>query len=187
MYIRCLKQILEPLGIYDLENGAGAVELEVIGKQMNEIFAGMEILAAEAIPLNASGFGLERYEAALPYRPSYITVADRRRAIMALLRIRNGCFTQELLQDTISGCGIEATIEESNIAQTAKISFPQYRGIPGNFEALKKRIEQIVPCHLSVEYRFIYSTWQELMSILSDWSYAGAGRHSWHDIEILEG
>lgn len=137
MYLRCLKQILEPLGIYDLENGAGAVELEVIGKQMDEIFDEMETLATEVMPLNASGFGLEKYEAALPYRPSYLTVADRRRAVMALLRIRNGCFTQGLLQDTISGCGIEASIEESNTAQTVKISFPQCRGVPENFESLK--------------------------------------------------
>lgn len=187
MYLRCLKQILEPLGIYDLENGAGAVELEVIGKQMDEIFDEMETLAAEVILLTASGFGLEKYEAALPYRPSYLTVSDRRRAVMALLRIRNGCFTQEFLQDTISGCGIEAGIEESNKAQTVQISFPQFRGIPHNFELLKDRIEQIVPCHLSVDYYFIYSTWQELMAIMSDWASTEADCHSWYEIEILEG
>lgn len=187
MYLKCLKQILEPLGIYDLDCGAGAVELEIIGKQMDEIFNEMEILTTEVIPLTASDFGLKKYEEALPYRPSYLTVTDRRRAVMALLRIRSGCCTQEFLQDTISGCGIEASIEESGVSKTVRISFPQCRGIPENFDSLKDRLEQIVPCHLSIDYNFIYTTWKELMNILYDWFHVETELYSWREIEILEG
>lgn len=187
MYSNYLKQLLEPLAIYDLELGAGAVEIEVIGERLDEIFEKMETLSAEAIPSTASSFGLECYENLLPYRPVYLSLEDRRRALLALLRIREGCFTKKLLQDTISGCGIAATIEEGNQSLMAVISFPQNRGIPDNFELLKGRIEKIVPCHLSVVYQFIYSSWQQLLSLISDWADAEASCASWREIEILEG
>lgn len=186
MYSDHIKQLLEPLGVYDLAIGAGAAEIDVIGEQLDAVFDRMEIMACEAVIPTAGGFGLTSYEELLPYRPAYLTLDDRRRALLALLRIREGCFTKKLLQDTISGCGIAATIEEGAEALTAVISFPQNRGIPDGFELLKSRIENIVPCHLSVSYRFIYSTWQQLMALLIDWSDAESSCASWRDIEILE-
>lgn len=64
-----------------------------------------------------------------PIRPAYITTEDERNAVMALLRIRRGCFTLQMLQDTLSGCGISASIAESGTAMTSAVTFPKNRGI----------------------------------------------------------
>ena len=186
MYSECLKQMLEPLGIYNLQTGAGTAELEIIGGELDEIFEFFETLIAEMLPATASGYGLEAYEKLLPYRPAYLTTENRRSAVEALLRIRNGCFTEALLQETISGCGLTAKIAQADETGTVSVSFPQNRGIPDNIEQLKSRIMQIIPCHLAVVYHFIYSSWQEIMALASTWSEVQSLCECWKQLEIVE-
>lgn len=64
--------------------------------------------------------------------------------------------------------------------------FPDNRGIPEDFDKLKTRIEEIIPCHLAAEYRFTYSTWQELMSRLLNWTAIEGNAKSWRQLEIYE-
>ncbi len=185
-YTDYLKQLLFPLGVYDLEEGIGAEEIGVIGKQLDDIFNSLEELGRETVLSQAKSYGLKNYEKLLPYTPAYITTQDERQAVMALLRIRGGCFTLPMLQETLSGCGIFASIAESGKAMTIDVGFPENRGVPQGFDKLKTRIEEIIPCHLAVEYRFTYSTWQELMSKLQGWTAIERNVHSWRELEIYE-
>lgn len=185
-YVDYLKQLLEPTGIYDLDSGIGACELAVIGAQLDEIFSELELLGREAILASAEDLGLRKYEELLPYRPAYITMQDARRAVMALLRIREGCFTLDALNDTLGGCGIDAAISEGETAQTAVVKFPSNRGIPEGFEGLKKRIEQIIPCHIAAQYIFLYTLWSEIMAKLPSWGALESKVKSWKELEIYQ-
>lgn len=185
-YTDYLKQMLLPLGIYDLEEGVGAEEIRVIGKQLDMLFSTLEDLGRESVMAQAESYGLKKYEALLPHTPAYITTQDERNAVMALLRIRGGCFSRLMLQETLSGCGISANITESGTAMMVAVGFPENRGIPEGFDKLKLRIEDIVPCHLAVEYRFTYSTWQELMNRLQSWTVIEENTSSWRELEIYE-
>ena len=185
-YTDYLKEMLVPLCIYDLEEGIGAEEIGVIGKQLDDIFNALEALGWESVLAQAESYGLKNYEKLLPYTPVYSTTHDERQAVMALLRIRGGCFTLQMLQDTLSGCGIAASIGEYGTAMTVAVGFPENRGIPDGFDKLKIRIEDIIPCHLAVEYSFTYSTWQELMSKLQGWTAIEGKVHSWRELEIYE-
>ena len=185
-YFDYLSRLLEPLGIYDLKNGAGASELMLEGGELDRIYDVLEELGREVIPLTAEGYGLLNYERLLPYRPSFITAEDRQRAVTALLRIRGGCFTVSALCDTLSGCGINAVVAESETPMTVEVSFPDNKGIPDGIEELKKRIEQILPCHLGIEYKFRYSSWSTLMALLPDWNTLEACCPTWRELEIYE-
>ena len=48
-YTDYLKQMLLPLGIYDLEEGIGAEEIRVIGKQLDELFETLEELSGKRL------------------------------------------------------------------------------------------------------------------------------------------
>lgn len=185
-YTDYLKQLLAPLGFYDLDNGLGAEELVVIGTQMDEMFAALEEIRKEAFLATANDYGLTKFVEMLPFTPAFLTEEDERRAIMALLRIRGGCFALPMLQDTVSGCGLKATIEEGTEKMTAVVRFPQNRGIPDGFERLKKRIQEIVPCHLETDFEFLYSLWMELMRKLLTWGEAQKKAKTWKEIEIYE-
>lgn len=185
-YYDYLKGLLEPLGLYELETGSGAAELKGIGARLDEILDSFEELGSEVLPLKADGYGLENFEALFPYKPSYITLDDRRRAVAALLRIRNGYFTVTALCDTLSGCGISAVAAECETPMTIVVTFPNNRGILEDFDKLKQRIEQILPCHLAIEYRFIFVTWEELMAGIPSWGVLENLCKTWRELEAFK-
>jgi hypothetical protein len=187
MYGDYLKDLLRPLRLYVLDEGPGAVELEVLGACLDAVLTELETCEAEETVATAEGRGLTAYEQLLPYVPAYLTLADRRRAIEALVRIDGGSFTLADMQDTISGCGIYAVVEEAETANTVKIYFPNNRGVPENFSELGSRVEQILPCHLAVEYCFVYLTFQELESLLSAWQELEARCPTWASLEAYGG
>lgn len=185
-YTGYLKEMLLPLGLYALEEGIGAQELAVIGGQMDLLFEALEELGREVVPASAEDYGLELFEEILPYKPASPTLEDQRRAILSLLRIRGGSFTLSRLRETLSGCGLAAEIAETEDPLAVSVCFPRNRGIPPNFGAVRKRIETIVPCHLQIEYIFIYTIWQELMIKLFDWRQLEERARSWRELEIFE-
>ena len=186
-YASELKSILRPLGIYDVDAGAGAAELEAIGAQLTGIWTGLMDAETEANPVTAADSGLDQWETLLPFVPAYRTMADRRRAIAALLRIDGASFTVDAINDTIAGCGIRALVEETDTAMTVRVSFPWNRGEPDDWEALRERIEQIIPCHLAIEYVFVNVLWMELETLFSMWSELEAENLSWKETERLGG
>lgn len=79
---------------------------------------------------------------------------DLRQTAAALLRIGGDSFTLAAMNDTIRGCGLPARVEETGDPLKVKVVFPETAGIPAGFSAVQDRIEEILPCHLQVEYQF---------------------------------
>lgn len=183
-YGEFLRDLLRPLRLYDLDSGDGSAELESEGEQLDGVYALLELALREGIPAGAQDAGLGAYEEILPFVPSYITPEDRRRAIAALLRIDMQSFTLQALNDTIAGCGIRARVAEADAPQTVRVSFPYNRGVPEGIEELKRRIEQILPCHLGVEYVFERLLWRELEAWFDSWAQLEAKAPSWEALEV---
>ncbi|MGN1002564.1 MAG: putative phage tail protein [Oscillospiraceae bacterium] len=182
-YAEELKELLRPLGVYELDRGPGAAELEALGGALDGVFNRLESAETEALPLTARGTGLENWEALLPYAPASQSPEDRQRAIIALLRIDDSAFTVERLNATISGCGIRAAVAEAEEPQTVRVSFPGVRGVPEGFEQLRERIEQILPCHLQVNYGFAYLLWWELEILFRSWQALETVGPDWDTLE----
>ena len=135
----------------------------------------------------ALDFGFRAYEELLPYVPSHLTVEGRRQAIGSLLRIDGASFTPKALGDAILGCGIYARAEELLGTQSVLVSFPENRGVPENFEELKAKIEQILPCHLEILYTFIYVSWRELEAAFLSWGGLESAVLNWRELEKIDG
>lgn len=180
---RYLLELLRPLGVYDL--GSGSVnrgELGVYGKGLDEGGDALEELFREASLATAEGYGLERVEELLPYRPASETLQDRRRALAALLRIGGDSFTLAAINDTLSGCGVNALAAEGNQPGYVEVSFPDAAGIPANFEKLRAIAEEILPCHLEITYIFWYNTWSSLAEKVSTWGAAENSGRTWYGL-----
>ena len=186
-YISVLKELLRPLGIYDVDNGLGAAELHSVGTALNLSYHALLSAEAESNPLTAGETGLTAWEKLLPFVPAYRTAADRRRAIAALLRIDGTSFTLAGVNDAITGCGIRAVVAETETPQTVSVSFPWNRGEPDDFDALRERIEMILPCHLAIEYVFIFVIWSEMETLFPQWSGTEENAYSWRELERLGG
>ena len=186
MYSGYLKDLLRPMRIYDVNSGAGAAELEALGKGMDGVFAALEAVEREMVVSTAEGTGLERYEALLPYKPVASTLEARRTAITALLTVSGESFTTDALCEALSGCGITAVVEETGTPQVVRVRFPGTMGVPEGIEKLKERIEMLLPCHLAVDYFYKWFNWLELESTFADWQALEMSGLSWAELELLE-
>lgn len=184
-YAEYFRQLLRPLRLYDLTHGAGAAELDALGGRFDAVHAALETALREALLPTAEDEGLRRYEAVLPYVPAAVTLQGRREAVMALLRVDGSRFTQAGLNDTLAGCGIGAAVEETEVPRTVRVTFPGTRGVPEGLEALRTRIEAILPCHLGAVYAFVFVTWAELEARLPTWDALEAACPTWRALEAL--
>lgn len=184
MYFEYLKNLLSPLRLYDMENLYGRAELEVLGGSMDLVWSGLETHEKEMLPLTAEGYGLAKYQELLPYSPASDSMENRQKALAALLRIDNAAFTPAAMRDTLAGCGLEVAVEEGE-GQNVTVSFPGVRGIPENILQLQQRVENILPCHLEIEYKYLFLTWAELESGVASWAELEDMADSWAALERL--
>lgn len=170
-YAEYLIELLRPLGVYDLAEGTvNRGELESWGGQLD---LGMDQLLEterEMCLATAEDLGLERIEELLPYRPMSDTVELRRAALAALLRIDGDSFTLEAINDTLAGCGINAKARETGTPSYVQVWFPDVPGQPEGFERIRYIIEEILPCHLGIEYVFWYLTWAQTGEKFRNWA-----------------
>ncbi len=185
-YEQYLKALLRPLDVYDLDGECTAAELYAEGKILDDALEPAEELERECVMETAETYGLSEYEKLLPLRPVSGTTNDRRNALKSLLSIDDMSFTESILNDVISGCGIPAAVRETEDWYTAEVSFPGLKGKPRELDILRERIENILPCHLNISYRFIFLTWRELESASLTWNGIETGNMTWFDLEGCE-
>lgn len=178
-----LVDLLRPLGVYDLSAGAvNRGELAAYGALLDAGGAALADTEREMSLTTAESFGLTAVEELLPYRPVSESAAQRRRALAALLRISGDSFTLRAINDTLSGCGINAVAAEGTAPGYVEVSFPDVAGIPDAFEKLRSIIEEILPCHLEITYVFWYNSWAELAALTPTWGAAAGTGKSWYEL-----
>ncbi|NCB62933.1 MAG: DUF2313 domain-containing protein [Clostridia bacterium] len=180
-----LKDLLRPLGIYRLEDGIGAGELESAGAALDGCTTFLEELQREMLLLTAEGDGLNQIESLLSRRPVTTDPKRRREALAALLRVGGDSFTLAAINDNLKGCGLNAVASECEAAGTVEVRFPEVPGIPNGFEDMKGIIEDILPCHLPVLYVFWYITWAMMEERFRTWGDVEAMGLTWEELEKL--
>ena len=109
MYEKYLRQLLAPLGVYDLTEGSvNGAELYALGVLLDQIGERMELAERESLTATAEDEGLRRREALFARRPAAVTAAERRAAIAALLQIDGDSLTPSAINHTLLGSGIRA-------------------------------------------------------------------------------
>lgn len=181
-YAQYLKDVLKPLHIYDLDLGAGADEITVLGEALDGIYAELEECLREMIPLTAQSFGLENYESILPCA-GIGSIADRQSAIAALTS--ESGFGLEALRRNLRGCGIEVALNEYG-TETVIVSFDGKNMSSAEIARIKQIIEQIIPCHLAIVYETAYSTWRELEHENFTWNRIEYEELTWHTLQTYD-
>lgn len=164
-YGEFLRELLRPLGVYDLSDGmVNESELYAAGGELDEVDTALETVEQENLITTAEGEGLSRREELFARKPAADTILQRRAALLALFQIDGDCFTLEAINRTICGCGIHAEAQETDTQGKLRIIFPDVAGIPPQFDRIQKIILDIIPCHLETEFYFRYLTWAECES-----------------------
>ena len=179
-----LKNLLAPLGVYDLRAGTvNESELFAAAVSLDSAAARLERVEREALSETAEEEGLARREALFARRPALVTTALRRAALRALMQIDADSFSLESINRTISGCGIRAQALEMGGGHI-RVIFPETGGVPEEFEQIRRIILDIIPCHLETEFYFRYMLWSECEAHGWTWAEVEAGAHTWYSFEL---
>ena len=148
-----LQRMLHPLGIY-ASGGYQAGELAALGAGLDGAEETLSACLGEVFPSSARGQGKDRLEELFPLVPGL----DARRSpeeTEILWRMDNGCFDKERICQTLSCCGIKASVMELSGFQILVIPEEILTGVvdPVYYFWL---MEQIFPCHLLVSVSFDY-------------------------------
>ena len=175
-----MRALLRPLGVYDLSAPFNGAELDSAGVVLDRVEERLDEIVREALLITAEDWGLEQIAALMAHRPATEDPRAMGAALAALLRIGGDSFTLSAVNDTIAGCGIPAEVAETGVG-TVSVRFPATRGIPGEFDRLRKIIEDILPAHLGVEYSFWFITWGELEARFPLWQELEG--LSWNEVQ----
>jgi len=179
-----LRDLLRPLGVYDLNAPFNGGELDAQGEVLDGVLARLEEIQRESSLTTAEDWGLEQVAALFVRRPVAAQPRKLAAALAALLRIGGDSFTLDAINDTIAGCGIPAVVKELGKGQVS-VSFPGVAGEPSGFSEMKKIIEDILPTHLGIEYDFWYLIWRELEANFPSWRSIEDMDLSWTKLETF--
>ncbi len=154
-----IKELLRPVGIYRLSDAYQSAEWEAVGAALDSRFQTVAYWERESILSYAEDVGLTRWAALFPHPPAAQDTAGLRTALTALAGIGEDSFTLPAVNASLKGCGLPAVVRETDTRDVVEVSFSGIPGIPADFAAMKAIIEDILPCHLEVKYRFWYLTW----------------------------
>ncbi len=177
-----LRQLLRPLGIYDLEAPFNGGELDAQGEILDGVSALLEEAHRESGLATAESWGLENIARLFARRPVAAQPRQLAAALAALLRIGGDSFTQGEINNTISGCGLPAWVAEAGVNQV-EVSFPGIVGQPEGFEEIRQIVEDILPAHLEIVYRFWYLIWSLLENKFPTWRPIEILGMSWERLE----
>lgn len=182
-----LKELLRPLGVYNLDDSFLGAELECVGKRLDELQAHLERIQREMCLTTAEGVGVDKIAALFSQRPVTDDVRQMTRSLAALARIGRDSFTLSAINNVLEGCGVNASVAEAVQPGTVAVRFPNVRGVPAEFERMRQIIETILPAHVLVQYLFWYVTWEELEAQMLTWQDVQEQEMTWQEFETLLG
>ncbi len=179
-----MRALLEPLGVYNWEDGSFQwAELVSLGGAVDSCRQELDNTEQEMNLQTAQNEGLRRIYELLAQKPAVTEIEPLRRALAALLRIRDGNLSLRDISDNISGCGVLAEVRETANVGEVEVWFPDTVGIPDDFRNMKRIIEDILPAHLDIRYDFWYVTWKRVENCFASWRALEEKNLSWKLLE----
>lgn len=174
-----LTNLLEPLGVYDLDSTFNRGELKAVAGVLDQVMETVEELQQEMSLATATDWGVTRIGDLLSVSPVASTTAELAVALATLLRIGGDSSTPDAINETVSGCGVNARVTELDTPNYVQVDFPNVKGIPDGYDEIKTIIDGILPAQVNATYFFWYQDWEALESM--DWEGAENG-YTWYTL-----
>lgn len=168
-HTRYLKELLSPMGIYDVDGVFHGGELAAVGQALDQVMGRLDEIQKEMSLVTAEDWGLARVADTLSVSPVADTTRGYALAMAALLRIGGDSFTVDSIADTVKGCGILAEVTEQKPIGTLSVTFPNVAGVPVGFPKIKEIITGILPAQAEVIFDFWYQTWGMVGAVNTTW------------------
>lgn len=179
---QCLRQLLEPLGVYRWEGSFQWGELTSEGRALDAVAGVLSALQEDMHLKTAGAETLAQWQALLGCYSASRTTTAQREALAALFRVGEDSFTLAAANDALQGCGVPALVEETGDPLKLKVTFPATGGVPADFDQMRETVERLLPCHVQIQFQFTPLTWNQLETQYVTWDdLEQVGR--WKDFE----
>ena len=173
-YREYLASLLAPMGVYNLEEGYGAGELEATGSALDDVSSNVDTLVGETFCQTATDYGLTNYENLFPIVYLADTASQRQDALLDLIKTDDTYTTLEKLESTFAACGIPAEITETDTKYTVIVHFTDIRGEPE--QRVRDTAENILPVHINPIFTSPGVTWNRVEELFPTWNeFDGCG------------
>jgi len=156
------KEMMSYLPDYYSTSRVMSSTIDAQGTELDMLWQAMDgVLEQYFVPTATWGLDLWEKEFGIPIN-STKQIEQRRSVILSKIR-GIGTVTVKLIKsvaEAYDGGLVEVTVQPETFNFTVK--FVDTRGIPPNLDDLKAVIEEIKPAHLTVEFAFTYTQWDEL-------------------------
>lgn len=157
--------MLYPLGVYNLQNGYGAAELEALGNAFDNADTELgEILSN----VNWSEEYLKKVEELLPIVNFGNNNDERISAVKTLLNINDLDNDKCSLEKQLAACGLAADIAETDEKFVVELHFKNIRGELNDRE--EKVCRAIMPAHLILNFVCLGITWNRIEELYPTWN-----------------
>ena len=183
-YGEYLKDMLKPMGVYSLNSGYSAAELDAVGAAMDGAAECADNLKTEGIPQTARGSGLAAWENLFPILVFGETENERRSAVARLISVDDASCTQKALEGQLASCGIPGKITVTDEKFKVKLHFTSGRGEPD--EKMINAALSILPAHICTEFTRDCLTWDRAEELFPTWDEFDACECSAAQLSALE-
>ena len=182
--INLLKSKLEPLGLYNLEQGtlvnaelmAYAVALDILYDKLDEIEKEMFIDTAE-------DYGLSLREKAYGYKRTSVSAATRREMLNYRSSITSNDFNKESIEDALKASGIDGYIIEVPSEYLMHVNCLQVVDTEVSNNEVESRAQKFMPAHVKTIFDFRPLEWEKIDNMQLSFEEMDSTDLTWDEID----
>lgn len=109
---------------------------------------------------------------------------ERRQLILSKLRgagTVNATMIRSIVDSYVPGCEVEIVFDNSTIT----IKFIDKKGVPSNIADCENSINEIIPCHLGLEFVYLFNTWKQVEDMGNTWGHYETLGKTWMEVSTL--
>lgn len=158
-----MKDMLSPLGIYNLEDGSLVMcELRVYASQFEKLHQKLGTMLKEFFIRSAQNYGIEKIEELFQRVRPDLSIEERKERISRYMTLCNTDFSRENIESQLRLAGVYADFTQN--CQEETLCFPDLISLTDIVETARQLniIEDIVPAHLNIDVGIVPLCWDEL-------------------------
>ena len=166
-YADYLKRMLKPLGVYRLDSGYSAAELDAVGDAFDKVSAVLDGHLDGTTYTKMGGDYLSLFENLFPIVDFSESEEKRRENVLTLLSSFGAHSDKASLEAMLAACGLNAEISETDEKFILNLHFADIRG--ELTERQRKVCEAIMPCHTALNFICDGLTWDAAEARFPTW------------------
>lgn len=134
--------------------------------------------------IGTATWGLTRWENVYGVNTNLSLSYEQRREILTAKLRGQGTTTKKMIEDTAAAfSGGEVQVIEDSRNYHFIVRFIGIKGIPRNMQAFINMLEEIKPAHLSYEFQYTYTVWNNLIG----YTWESLSEKTYDEVKIMEG